>query len=110
MKKMLIFLRSSVVLMLLGMILAACGKKSEVAIPLNPFEPAVAGDGYAGEAELAMLNELLREYVRKTKVVPRDLNELVRSGFVSGLPTAPPGRRFMIVLHPLGYSVVLVDN
>ena len=61
-------------------------------------------------ADLQGLNELLREYVRTTKKIPKELNELVSSGFVQALPEAPAGKVFSIVQHPLGYQVVLLNQ
>ena len=62
------------------------------------------------EADLATLNTSLREYVKLKKVIPKDVNELVTSGFVSSLPSPPPGQKFAIVLHPLGYRVILINQ
>lgn len=67
-------------------------------------------DSQNAGANLSGLNMLLRDYVRATRKVPKDLNELVSSGFISALPSPPPGKRFAILMHPLGYQVVLIDN
>lgn len=95
-----------VVLVLLS---AGCGKRekagSENVQPTSPH-PDAAHD----PVDLQALNQTLRDYVKLRKVVPRDLNELVTSGYVARLPTPPAGKKFAIALHPLGYSVVLVDD
>jgi hypothetical protein len=72
--------------------------------------PAPAPEKASAEADLSGLNLLLRDYVHATRKVPKDLNELVSSGFVSAIPSPPPGKRFMILMHPLGYQVVLVNK
>ncbi len=61
-------------------------------------------------ADLALLNTSLRQYVTQKKVIPKDVNELVASGFIHRLPNPPPGQKFASVLHPLGYQVILVNR
>jgi hypothetical protein len=79
-------------------------------------EPAAAASTAPGfdenqvKADLEDLNKLVRAYVQSTKTVPKNVQELVTSGFVRSLPSPPPGKAFAIRLHPFGYQVVLVDN
>ncbi len=67
-------------------------------------------DTTTNEVDLQGLNMVVREYVTATKKIPRSLDELVTSGFVPALPAPPQGQRFVILLHPLGYQVVLQDQ
>lgn len=60
--------------------------------------------------DMVAVNAILREYVQVTKVIPNDMDELVRSGFVRRLPSPPAGKKFVIVRHPLGYTVELGDR
>jgi hypothetical protein len=45
-----------------------------------------------------------------TQKIPQDLSELVSTGFVPSLPSPPPGKRFAVLLHPLGYQVALLNQ
>ncbi len=110
-----------------GFVLAlpGCGKKNtkssnapdpmlvipaESATPGSGGQPASAQEESNTAADLEMLNKNLREYVRLKKVIPTDLNELVRSGLARSLPVPPPGKKFVILRHPLGYQVILADQ
>jgi hypothetical protein len=62
------------------------------------------------KADLADMNKLVRAYVQSTKTIPKDVQELVTSGFVRSLSAPPPGKTFAIRPHPFGYQVVLMDN
>ncbi len=67
-------------------------------------------DAESGSTNLTAVNEILHDFVLKGKVIPKDINELITSGFVPSLPTAPPGKKFAIQLLPMGYTVILVDE
>jgi hypothetical protein len=102
-------------LAILVLVLPGCGKKppAQAQDPMMMLrsEPAAGSKTEQKTAEdLAALNVSLREYVKSKKVIPKDVNDLVTSGFVRSLPTPPPGQRFAIVLHPLGYQVILVNQ
>ncbi len=92
----------------LALALAGCGKKQESSSAKTPDPMMVLPPGTV--ADLEALDKTLRDYVRAKKVVPKDLNELVTSGFVRSLPSPPPGKKFVITIHPLGYQVILVDQ
>ena len=85
-------------------------------LPSEPATPALGSSAAGSKAEantaadLAALNTSLRDYVKLKKVIPKDVNELVTSGFVRSLPSPPPGQKFAIVLHPLGYQVILINQ
>jgi len=78
--------------------------------PTPSPQPTPGGPTGVGQADLDAVNQALRQYVRVKKVVPRDVQELVSSGFVPSLPSPPAGKKYVILLHPLGYSVVLADQ
>ncbi len=71
---------------------------------------AAATSNVNEQVDLVALNQLLHKYVLWEKQVPRDMNELVTSGFVSNLPSPPPGKKLRIVLNPFGYEVVVADQ
>ena len=85
-------------------------------IPTEPISLAPGGKSASAQeesntaADLEMLNKKLREYVRLKKVIPTDLNELTRSGLARSLPVPPPGKKFVVLRHPLGYQVILADQ
>ncbi len=83
-----------------------CGKKGGA----GGNQKGPLSDAEAGSTNLTAVNEILREFVLKGKVIPKDINELVTSGFVPSLPTAPPGKKFAIQLLPMGYTVIVVDE
>ena len=109
---------------ILVLILSGCGqRKPDARAPdpmlMVPSEPAAAESSSSGAVpkaetntatDLAALNTSLRQYVKLKKIIPKDLNELVASGFVRSLPNPPPGQKFAIVLHPLGYQVILINQ
>jgi len=84
--------------------LLGCGRRSEPGA-----NPATAAPE-AQSAALVTMNELVRDYVTKTKVIPKSVDELVTSGYLPNLPAAPPGKKFVMQLQPMGYSVVLADE
>ncbi len=110
---------------LLGVLLSSCSQRPvaeetpQATTPETVVEEVAAAPGSHStptsavdstvEAEINALSVKLREYVKAHNVIPSDLSELVRAGYISRLPDAPPGKRFGIQLHPLGYSVVLLD-
>jgi hypothetical protein len=74
--------------------------------PSSPPPPPQAN----ADQTLQWLNKVVHDYVMWKKVVPRDLNEVVASGMLSSVPAAPPGKRYIVILHPLGYRVEMVDE
>lgn len=64
-------------------------------------------DAQAASADLTAINEIVRDYVKQRKVIPKTMDELVTSGYLPSLPAAPPGTKFVIQLQPMGYRVVL---
>jgi predicted small lipoprotein YifL len=91
--------------------LTGCGKKSgKSAKAPDPMMLAPTHAESNTAADLEKLNLALREYVREKRVIPTDLADLVRSGMASNLPVPPPGKKWVILHHPLGYQVVLADE
>jgi len=99
-------------LLILGLVWSGCGKKAAGARIATPASPSDSNQGVVSEApvDLAALNQLLRKYVMWKKQIPKDLNELVTSGFVTNLPTPPAGKQFFIALSAFGYEVKLTDR
>lgn len=110
---------------ILALALPGCGKKKEEAAkapdpmmilppepaaPESKAKPTATTEGPNTAGDLKALNNTLRDYVRLKKVIPKDLDELVTSGFVRSLPTPPPGKKFVIMRYPLGYQVILVNQ
>lgn len=92
--------------------LSGCGKKNRESSAKTP-DPMMlvpAQEDPNAAADLENLNKALREYVGLKKVIPTDLTELVRSGMTRSLPVPPPGKKFVILHHALGYQVVLADK
>ncbi|MCL5098082.1 MAG: hypothetical protein M1608_11265 [Candidatus Omnitrophica bacterium] len=98
----------------IGLTVTGCGKK-EVAKD-DAMAAAQAGKATPrnyvvdGKIDLQAMTATLREYVIWKKGFPKDLNEMVTSGFVSSLPKPPPGKRFAIYRGPMMYEVILVNQ
>ena len=104
---------SGLLIAVLVLLFAGCGKREKADSEKTAPTAGISvphNDAANGEVDLQALNETLRNYVKLRKVVPKDLNELATSGYVARLPTPPAGKKSAIALHPLGYSVVLVDE
>ena len=97
----------------LAFLLSGCHKKAEVdATPVaeNPTAPAVAAaitatkavvntGSLAAEAEAAILEQLtqaVRKYGMEKQRVPKSLDELVAAGYLTQLPEAPAGKKFVL--------------
>ena len=101
---------SGLLIAVLALLPASCGKKDKAGSEQPAAGISAHNEAATDPVDLQALNQTLRNYVQLKKVVPRDLNELVTSGYVARLPTPPAGKKFAIALHPMGYSVVLVDE
>ena len=71
---------------------------------------AMPGMAEAPPVDLTAINAMLRDYVLKRKVIPKDINDLVTSGYAPSLPPPPRGKQYVIQLLPMGYTVVLADE
>jgi hypothetical protein len=104
-----VFARNLAYFLLLSFIVwSGCHKKESTANTASDSLAATVNTN--GQIDLVALNELLHKYVSLKKQVPKDINELVTSGFTPNLPTPPPGKRLLIVKNPFGYQVVLADD
>jgi hypothetical protein len=95
-------------LWLLLVFFVACSKDSkqegaETAAPSAAQAPAAATESAATAIDanqvattLAELTQAVRKYGAEKQRVPKDLNELVAAGYLPGVPTAPPGKKYAI--------------
>lgn len=83
---------------------AACKRKpsSTATVPEAPAAPPNP------EVDLKALNEAVRAHVMGHLKEPATLEELVKAGYLKRLPTAPPGKKYM--LSPDRGSVLLVNQ
>lgn len=84
--------------------LAACKRKPaaappEAETPAAPPNPTV---------DLKVLNDAVRAYTMGQLKDPAGLDDLVKAGFIKRLPTAPPGKKY--VLDAKKSAVQLVDQ
>lgn len=84
--------------------LASCKRKpaGADAVPEAPAAPPNP------EADLKALNEAVRAHVMGLLKEPATLEDLVKTGFIKRMPTAPPGKRY--VLDGKKSGVLLVDQ
>ena len=83
--------------------LAACRRKpAEAPVPEAPAAPLNP------EVDLKALNEAVRAHVMGLTKEPAVLEDLVKAGFIKRLPTAPPGKKY--VLNPEKTGVLLVNQ
>ena len=61
-----------------------------------------------GHIDLAALTAALRDYCKWKMRVPKDLNELVTSGYLTNLPAPPPGQKYSV--DPTYLEVKLVSQ
>jgi hypothetical protein len=110
--------------LLMGVLLAGCGKPLETSppVPTSKVEPA-QGAGTAAapateeaanaseaalNAALGELTQVLRKYSFERQRLPKTINELVAAGYLKAMPRAPQGRKFEI--DPKTVQVVLVKQ
>ncbi len=89
--------------LLFALPLAACKRKPSTA-PV-PEAPAVPPNP---EVDLKALNEAVRAHVMGNMKEPATLEDLVKAGYIKRLPSAPPGKKY--VLSPDKGSVRLVNQ
>ena len=92
--------------MLVCTIFLGCGKKGGA----EEGQKGSLSDAQSASTNVTVVNDILHDFVMKGKVIPKDINELVTSGFVPSLPAAPTGKKFAIQLLPMGYTVVLENE
>lgn len=58
--------------------------------------PVTVADSGDASAQLAQLTQLVRRFGMERRQAPKSLNDLVASGYLAGVPTAPAGKQFVI--------------
>ena len=86
-------------LLALGLLFAGCGPKSEKTAPQTDLaekpSPAAAPEQDLS-ALLSELTQAVRKFSAEQRRVPASLDDLVSSGYLTQLPSAPAGRKFVI--------------
>jgi hypothetical protein len=90
-------------------LLAACSKKSastpdqpaasitQVSVPSKSSDaPALAPNEVDYSKILDRLTQAVRKYAAETRAEPKSLNDLVTAGYLSELPEAPAGKKYVI--------------
>jgi hypothetical protein len=67
--------------------------------------PAAAPSNANTEAALATLTQAVRKYSFEQRRMPKSLQEVISAGYISPMPQAPPGKKF--VLDAKNVQVVL---
>ncbi len=91
-------------LLLAGLAVSGCGKKAAepggaMNKPGTPgyIPPAKVQEFVVnGQIDLPALTAALREYCQWKMRVPKDMNELVASRYLTNLPAPPPGQKYAI--------------
>jgi hypothetical protein len=105
--------------LLAGLAVSGCGKKAAPSGPSGSAENRPGTPGYIppaksqefvvnGQIDLPALTAALRNYCRRKMRVPKDLNELVTSKYLTNLPTPPAGQNYAI--NPDRLEVILVNQ
>jgi hypothetical protein len=85
-------------IVLVALTFVACGKKPAASSSSQP--PATATSNVAGDSDLSKtldrLTQAVRKYAAETRSEPKSLNDLVAAGYLSELPEAPAGKKYVI--------------
>jgi hypothetical protein len=83
---------------LFALTLVACNKKPPASA--SPQTPTAAASTAAVESDpsktLDRLTQAVRKYAAETRSEPKSLNDLVAAGYLSELPEAPAGKKYVI--------------
>ena len=83
---------------LVALTLVACDKKPAASSP--PQTPPAASSAAEAESDpsktLDRLTQAVRKYAAETRSEPKSLNDLVAAGYLSELPQAPAGKKYVI--------------
>ena len=86
-----------VVVMASALLFVACGKQTPA--PSSSTPPS-ASTSVANESDTAKtlerLTQAVRKYSAETRSEPKSLNDLVAAGYLSELPEAPAGKKYVI--------------
>ena len=84
------------------------GSPPENQSPPGGAESSAAAPGQDFSPILHELTQALRKFSAEKQRVPASLNELVSAGYLSALPAAPSGQKF--VINPSRVEVILADE
>jgi hypothetical protein len=81
-----------------------CGKQPAPAAPAGDASSAAADANSASDAtgqaqiaaQLSELTQTVRKYSAEHQRAPKSLDELVTAGYLSSIPAAPAGKKFVI--------------
>ena len=92
-----------------ALLLAACSKETESpeAVPAEPLLsapttlPGAAAanqspDTASADARAAELTQVVRKYAAEKQRAPKDFQEIVAAGYLTSVPAAPAGKKFVI--------------
>ncbi len=79
-----------VLMLVLLLLLVGCGKSSP------PSSSAGAADQAQTDLALNELTQAVRKYAVEQRRVPKALDELVTNGYLTAIPSAPAGKKFVI--------------
>jgi hypothetical protein len=100
-------LRDCLLVAIFPAFLLSCSKNADSASP--PVQVQPSGPAQADvRATLSSLTQLVRKYTIENKRVPGSFDELVAAGYMTALPPAPPGQKF--VINPKGVQVILMKQ
>ena len=87
--------RTALVALLLAVSLAAgCRRKNKADAPALPTPPP--SRAVTPQEAIAEINRCLELWTFQRNQPPKDLNELVRAGYIQRLPVPPPGQKFQL--------------
>lgn len=73
-----------------------------------PVAPAAAPQPEGSKDPVVLITEGLMNFMLAKERAPKDLNELVSTGYLKALPTPPPGKKF--AYEPTKLAVTLVNQ
>jgi hypothetical protein len=82
-------------LLLCGLLLAGCGKKTTPSSASAPTSSPSAAESDTAQT-LNRLTQTVRKYAAETHSAPKSLDELVGAGYLSEVPQPPAGKKFVI--------------
>lgn len=85
-------------ILLCALTFAACGKKPAATAGPQPGSSTQAAASPESDTSktLDRLTQTVRKYAAETHSEPKSLNELVAAGYLTEMPEAPAGKKFII--------------
>jgi hypothetical protein len=76
----------------------ACGKKPAATAPSQQTSPSSnAATSESDQSKtLERLTQAVRKYAAETRSTPKSLNDLVGAGYLTEMPEAPAGKKYII--------------